>query len=91
MYKEEKEKYDCNECVHYDCCCHSFNGCSQFEKRVNIVLEIDGVRHVLKPDDRCCICFHCSLLNFCMARSKFVCSMFANSDNFHFELEKNEE
>lgn len=83
-----KSKYTCYECVSYDSCSHDLEmTCSLFKKRENIVLEIDGVRHVLKPDDRCCICPHCSLLKFCMARSKFVCSMFANSGKFHFELE----
>lgn len=55
-----------------------------------IVLEIDGVRHVLKPDDRYCICPHCSLLKFCMVRSKFACFMFADGGKCHFELENNE-
>lgn len=90
MNKDEKVKYDCKECVNYDCCSHCANGCSLFKKRVNIVLEVDGFRHVLKPDDKCCICPRCSLVKFCIERTKALCVVLGAGYKFHFELENDE-
>lgn len=88
MNKEEKVKYDCNECVNYDCCSHCRNGCSLFVKRHKIVLEIDGVRHVLTKDDKTNFCSCCSLKEFCDVNRGVLCVALDDNNLYHFELEK---
>lgn len=88
MNKEEKVKYDCKECVDYDCCSHCLNGCSFFEKRHEIVLEIDGVRHVLKEDGKKNVCSACSLKDFCDAKRGAICVALDDNRLYHFEIEK---
>lgn len=90
MNKEEKVKYDCKECVNYDCCSHSLNGCSLFKKKQHIVLEIDGVRHVMKPVTKPLVCFRCSLRGFCIDRSNLICNVLAGRAHFTFEFENND-
>lgn len=91
MNKEEKVKNDCKECVNYDRCSHCLNGCSLFVKRRNIVLEIDGARHVLKEDGKRNVCSCCSLNGFCNVNREVICVALDDNGLYHFELENNEE
>ena len=88
MNKEGKEKYDCKECVNYDFCSHCLNGCSLFVKRHEIVLEIDGVRHVLTQDGKKNVCSCCSLKYFCDAKRGAICVALDENRLYHFEIEK---
>lgn len=90
MNKEGKEKYDCKECDHYDYCSHALNGCSLFKKKHHIILEIDGVRHVLIEDSISNLCSCCSLKGLCDQSCGAVCVALDASRLNHFEPENNE-
>lgn len=53
-----------------------------------IVIEINGVRHVLVEDNvRWFDCHQCSLAEYCRIRELLLCNVFSNSYH-HFEIRK---
>lgn len=90
MNEEERVKYTCHDCVH-DFYCPFNEICDNFEKRRKIVLEVDGVRHALKPDVKKYNCYRCSLRESCFNKVNCLCIELDHHGNVHFELENNEE
>lgn len=53
-----------------------------------VVIEINGVRHALVPDEPIWFdCDKCSLSDLCRTKNVLLCNCFKNSRN-HFEIEK---
>lgn len=87
MNKEEKVKYTCHDCF-YACHRTSNEICDKFKKRIKIVLEFDGVRHVLKSDVRVDTCYLCSLRETCFNKDYCICDLLDGHGYGYFELEK---
>ena len=52
-----------------------------------VVIEINGVRHALVPDDQIWFeCGNCSLVDLCRIKKVLICNMFDGAYH-HFEVE----
>ena len=89
MNKEERVKYTCHDCA-YVCYCPSNEICENFERRRKIVLEVDGVRHALKPDGKDDNCGRCSMHEICFNIANCLCAELDGHGYVHFELENDE-
>lgn len=53
-----------------------------------VIIEINGVRHVLVPDEPIWFdCDQCSLSDLCRKRALCMCNVFDDSDG-HFEIQR---